>query len=151
MPLHMPKPRNDPPSIRDRARVHSSDLWLTVMAVDLGLIVLAAGSIIIRTMDPWVSLALGGVILSGGILAAWGLLWTGRTVSYGWTMEQAGWWLIASAWFSYTLALAVSSPKSFVVWSLTAILGLAAVTRALIVRGIEREGRATAESKARRG
>lgn len=147
MPMHNPEPRHDPPWVSDKARQHTSELWLCVMAADLAVIVLAAGSTVVRDLAHWVHPALGAVMLTGAVTATVGLLWPGKVTSVGWTLEQSGWWLVASGWASYTVAMLDARPQSVAVWSLTLLLAASAATRALVVRGIERAGRAKAAAQ----
>lgn len=157
MPSHVPQPVNDPPSFFDRLRIHSSDVWLAVLAITVGVVVTVGRlsrvmtSTSLSSLDDWLPIALAAVMVVGGLVAVTGLLWTGRTESRGWTLEQSGWWMVASAWAGYAIAV-VSSPTGTIAGvAISSVLAAAAACRALVVAGIERRRRRETGTDGARG
>lgn len=148
MPAHALLPEHDPPTLWERIRLHTSDIWLYLLAVVIGAIIMplpflghGPGSTAVAEMDLWVSVGLAAGTVAGGTMALVGLLWIGHTESHGWTLEQSGCWLLTVMWFGYAVAVAESSPDSLTGIVLVVILGFATFTRAVVVGYIEKRGR----------
>lgn len=147
MPQHVPVARHDPASTFDRLRIHTSDVWLAVLSVMIGAVVAVGRVGNVRTtlsmsaVESWLPVALSLVMTLGGLVALAGLLWTGKTESRGWTLEQAGWWLVGSAWSGYAYTVLTSDSGTIAGVAISTVLALSAASRALVVHGIERDRR----------
>ena len=153
MPAHLYRPRHDPPTIRDRVLIHSSDAGLaglltTPVAVLVLITPLLPGyepSNTLERLPAILSLAMAVMLGAGGVLATLGLFWRGHVVSTGWTLEQIGWWFVAGGWGGFAYMAFVKSPFTTISWYIPAVLSLLALTRAVVVFLIERDTRPRAE------
>jgi hypothetical protein len=153
MPQHVYAPRNDPPSMWDRVKMHSADLGLAVLAVSASLQVLLtpllrayAPSQSLRAIDPELGLILAVFLGVGGGLAIIGLLWSGSKISTGWVLEQIGWILAGSAWLGYGALVAYAFPYSTLAYTIAGAIGIICLFRAYVVLCIDRSIRSKAQA-----
>lgn len=135
-----------------RALRHSNDVGLAVLPVVISGIVLAIPfapgfepSKSLAGLPGWISLGLASIIGTGGVLACLGLLWTGKVISTGWTLERTGWLLVFGGWDGYAVAVFFYFPHSTMGWIIPGFLGALGVIRLVAVWWIERLIRPSAE------
>ena len=96
-------------------------------------------SIALGHQPPLIALTIGGVMGAGSTLALVGLLIRIQNRSRAWAIERAGWWLLASAWCAYAIAVMVVFPWSVISWGSSLMLAMVGLTRIVALSLIERD------------
>lgn len=153
MTKHVLPERPIPEALYWRLLRHSNGVGLATLPIVLSLVVLV--SAFLPSFEPSMSLAripdvlnvaLASIIGTGGVVALCGLLWNGKVVSTGWTLERSGWLLVAGGWDGYAAAVLYYFPEQVIAWVIPAYLGALALVRAIVVYIIERILRPRAEN-----
>lgn len=152
MPTHVFAPRNDPPSVWDRLKVHSTEVGLALISALAAVQVLLtpllrayAPSISLRAIDPELALILAVFLGAGGVAAMVGVLWWGSRISTGWLLEETGWILTGTAWIGYGALVAYSFPYSTISYTIAGGIGFICLFRAYVVVCIDRSLRRKAQ------
>lgn len=121
------------PRIRDHILAHPFEVGLSVVLVLIGTRGLLDASSLpgsVQALPAWLSIAFAGLSVAGGALTIVGLLFS-RAKTAG--IEQAGLWLSAGAWASYTVGLIdqVATARGSLIIGAMAALAAASVVRAI--------------------
>ena len=154
MPAHIPIPKNDPPTLRDRIDLHSSDAGLAALltlpvASQVFLAPLLPGytpSNTLSTLSVIASVVMAVMLGAGGVLATMGLFWRGNIVSTGWALEKVGFIFVGGGWGGFAWMAFDRNPTTTIAWYIPLVLSFLAFYRYRVVKRIEAEMRPRAEA-----